>query len=387
MPDYEIYYYFIELAYAILKEEGTVAYIIPNTWLFNVNAFSIRKEFLKRWDLKEILDCSAFPIFDKATVRNSVVTMKKHKDDTKCQLVEYRNTRGIIEETREKDCKNPFKILTARPLQHINASELDNDFGQNWALAFKLSETEKNIVVRIKCHSSKVSDFFDVSQGYIPYRRKDLTKSFGATEADKIIEGRLWHSNHKIDDSYIQEIKGEDISKYGYKASGDYVKYGKHVGTYVDTRYFTSPRLLVREIINPLIACYIEEEYVNDPQIIDIICKQNVEKEALLRLWAILNSKLACFFIIRHSPKATKGVFPKILISDIKNFPLPALDTQEKNDIAKEIKYCVTKLTNGKRNATINESEVQALEEKIDKLVCQLYGMGENETEIIIREK
>lgn len=384
MPDYEIYYYFIELAHAILKKDGIAAYIIPNTWLFNVNAFGFRKEFLRQWNFDEILDCSAFPIFDKATVRNSVVTMRKHTDESNSQTVGYRNTRGVLEEAKEEDGKNPFKVLTSRPLLHIKASELDNDFGQNWALAFKLTEIEKNLVVHIESNSTKISDFFDISQGFIPYRFKDLEKKFGAVEAKKIMEGRLWHVDHQMDSTYIQEIKGENISKYGYKATGEFVKYGKHVGTYVDMKFFSSPRLLVREILNPLIACYIEDTYVNDPQIIDIICKPNTEKIALKYLWAILNSKLAYFFIIRSSPKATKGVFPKILISDIKNFPLPALKTQEKKGIAKKLEAKVLELTAGKMDGTADNDKVTSQEKEIDSLVCQLYGLNQEETDYIL---
>jgi len=36
----------------------------------------------------------------------------------------------------------------------------------------------------------------------------------------------------------------------------------------------------------------------------------------------LLNSKLASFYHFNSSPKATKGAFPKILVEDIKNFPV-----------------------------------------------------------------
>lgn len=45
MPDYEIYYYFIALGQELLKDNGYLAYIIPNTWLFNVNAKNIVKTY------------------------------------------------------------------------------------------------------------------------------------------------------------------------------------------------------------------------------------------------------------------------------------------------------------------------------------------------------
>ena len=103
------------------------------------------------------------------------------------------------------------------------------------------------------------------------------------------------------------------------------MKYGKHVACYVDELFFSSERLLVREITNPqIIACIVNKKYINDPQLINIIYKE-VKTLSLKVLWAILNSSLATFYHFNHSPKATKGAFPKILIADLKNFPLYAI--------------------------------------------------------------
>lgn len=70
MPDYEIYYYFIALGQELLKDNGYLAYIIPNTWLFNVNAKEYRKDIFNNWSIVELLDCTNFQIFEAATVRN-----------------------------------------------------------------------------------------------------------------------------------------------------------------------------------------------------------------------------------------------------------------------------------------------------------------------------
>lgn len=79
----------------------------------------------------------------------------------------------------------------------------------------------------------------------------------------------------KTSEYFIQEIYGRDITKYTYNATGDYVKYGKHVACYVDLDFFTRPRLLVREITNPtIIACYVDTPFINDPQLLPIIPKE-----------------------------------------------------------------------------------------------------------------
>ena len=78
--------------------------------------------------------------------------------------------------------------------------------------------------------------------------------------------------------------------------------------------------MLVREITNPSIfAAITEEEFYNDPAILIILDSSYCLEAATM----ILNSCIGTFFHFNASPKATKGDFPKILVKDIKEFPLP----------------------------------------------------------------
>lgn len=394
VPDYEIYYYFIELAHSILKKDGLLAYIIPNTWLFNVNSESYRLNLLRHWNIQEVLDCTSFQIFNLATVRNSIVTMQKvdentiSDDDLKNNVVKigYKNTKDIASQLPDDKSKSSdviFKALAKRKLLYIGSSLLINDFRQNWSIAFCITEKEKNLIAHICKSEWKISDFFNVSQGYIPYRLSDLVNKYGQTEGEKIKENRSWHSKEKIDETYFQEIYGENVSKYSYQSTGEYVKYGNHVGTFVDMKYFNSPRILVREIVNPLIACYIEETFINDPQLINIIKKEDNTQISFKLLWAVLNSKLANFFVINHSPKATKGCFPKILIADINGFPLPKLDSEEKKKTAEMIETLVEKVTEEVKKFPTDSEIVRQLEWQIDSLVFELYGLSREEITIV----
>lgn len=380
VPDYEIYYYFISLGQKLLKDNGYLAYIIPNTWLFNVKAKDYRIGLLNQWNIKELLDCTNFQIFESATVRNTVLTLQKSTSQQNYTI--YRNTRNLSDETKGKKSsgKDYFSELTQRDKKIINNTELTNDFTQNWGLALYLTEQEKNIVTTIDSAKERLENFFDVSQGYIPYRLKDLEKAYGKEEARLIKEEQRWHTNKKIDDSYLQEIKGENITKYKCTPNNIYVKYGKHVGTYVDMRYFNSPRLLVREIINPLMACYVEATYVNDPGIIDIISKDSNKSYSFKLLWGILNSRMSTYFLLRFAPKASKGTFPKVLITDINKFPLP--ENNEKNKAYfKNIEECYDEIFAEKAAQNPNQEIIRDKEWEIDYWVFKLYGIG-SETDI-----
>ena len=114
--------------------------------------------------------------------------------------------------------------------------------------------------------------------------------------------------------------------------------------------------------------------YVNDPQLICIIPKGNI---TLNVIWAILNSKLATFYHFNHSPKATKGAFPKILVQDIKDFPLPKIKDDDKN----KIETLVSRILNTKREDSNTDTSIE--EQEIDCLVYHLYGLTYDEIRII----
>lgn len=362
VPDYEIYYYFIEIAHRCLMEKGILSYIIPNTYLFNTYANTYRHSILQKWNVLEILDCTKFPVFKSAVVRNTINTWQKNKDGS--SHVGYRNTVGVT----------AFDALVKKDKQIMSASDLQ-EMNQNWGLAFMLEPIVIRIVNKIAGQSESVINLYDVSQGYIPYRKSDLVKSYGKTEGEKIVKQRLWHSANKESEEYIQELYGRDISKYSYKSTGEYVKYGRHLACYVDIRFFNQDRIVVREITNPtIIACRLKEIYVHDPQLIAVIPKDD---SSLNILWAVLNSKLATFYHFNHSPKATKGAFPKILVSDVKTFPLPNIDEETRIVIDEK----VSRILSAKQSDP--SADTTAMENEIDFMVYKLYGLTYDEVLVV----
>ena len=363
VPDYEIYYYFIQIAEMLLVEKGIMSYIIPNTYLFNNFAKNYRLSILNRWNVLEILDCTKFKIFESATVFNTINTWQKNTFGSP-EFIGYRRTSNITSFAELLD--NPRTFLRKEDLLKMN---------QNWGLAFFLSDKVVTLINKLSGNTNSISNYYDCSQGYIPYRLSDLISVYGKEEGTRIKTQRLWHSKQKTSEYYIQEIYGRDISKYDYSVSGEFIKYGKHVACYVNPIFFTSPRLLVREITNPtIIACFITDSYINDPQLLPIIAKDG-SLESLYYLWGILNSKLATFYHFNHSPKATKGAFPKILVQDIKDFPLPVVSNDVKSYITELVKQVLENHSKG--------LDTKTGEQRIDLLVYHLYNMTYDEVLIV----
>lgn len=175
VPDYEIYYYFIVLAAPLLKEKGIMSYIIPNTFLFNTFAKHFREMLVEKWNVLEILDCTKFPIFESAVVRNAINLFQKDSEGSK--KVGYRNTANVTS----------FSDLLEREREFMTVESLLT-MNQNWGLAYFLPTSIRNVVNLISSSPLAVKDVFpEISQGLIAY---DKYKG----QSEEIIKSRAYHS-------------------------------------------------------------------------------------------------------------------------------------------------------------------------------------------------
>ena len=92
-------------------------------------------------------------------------------------------------------------------------------------------------------------------------------------------------------------------------------------------------------------------------------------------LMAILNSKITTFYHFNSSPKATKGAFPKILVEDIRNFPLPIIS----NSVKIKITDMVEKIILNKKNNIPSKQ----FEKQIDLMVYKIYQLSYDEVLIV----
>jgi len=356
VPDYEIYYFFIELSHKLLKNNSLVTYIIPNTFLFNVFAKNYRSKLLKIWGINEILDCTSFCIFESATVRNSIINFSKNEQ---LDTLGYRNTKDI----------NSFEDLVNVPRSYLDIT-IARDNNRNWGLLFKLDESTLSIISKIQSNSVNLLEVFsNISQGIIAYDKY-------RGQSEEIIKNRVFHYDKKVKENLKPWIKGRNVKRYDLdKDYTEYVDYCDGLANPREPKYFIGERILIREITNPRIfATLTKEEIYYDPGVITILGNNQNQIYSLL---GIINSKLATFYHFNSSPKATKGEFPKLLIEDIKTFPLKLNQKQS----FEEIGLLAKKLISKKNNEW--SEEIDLVDKKLDQLVYKLYGLTEQEMKTV----
>ena len=359
VPDKEIYYWFLLLGRALLKDGGELSYIIPNTFMFNVYAREFRTGLLSNWDILEIADCTDYAVFSDATVRNVILSLAKGAISS---AVPHRiiNTATSLKDVLDA----PIEVKTKENLLNFNT---------NWSLALRLPERTVKIVSAIKEASSPLIEYFpETSQGLIAYDKYQ-------GQAPDTIKNRIYHS--KVNSASHNQIwlRGEDVRSYSVVWGGeDYFSYVDGVANPRDQKFFVGRRLLIREITNPSIFAGItEDESYNDPALL-IVLDNPSGKFPLDAVMGIVNSRLAKFYHFNSSPKATKGAFPKILITDVNTFPLPKASRFEVPLIAELSREMANRR---RRNPVVDLSELEA---KMDQLVCDAYGLTREQKDSVL---
>lgn len=363
VPDYEIYIYFISLYKKILKQNSVLSYIFPNTFLSTIFGKTYREILFKNVQVYQIVDLSSDKTFSDASVRTCILTFKNSAKSVDTLLVKIENQEFINIESISKKAilKETENILS---LFHQNRNEKD--------IFRKLQSKEK------------LKNYFEVSQGYIPYRKSDLIKKYGNDEGTKIVEQRLWHSSIKLSEDWENEIQGKNVFHYYYTNSNSYVKYGKHVASYVEKKFFNQTRVLIREITSSKLFCaLIDEIAVNNPSLINIINEKKILD--LKYILPLLNSNLVGWLHNKTSPKANKGLFPKILINDVRHIPIVNISASKqqpfihKADIMIDLNKELHGLSQKFQNTIKHKFELQELPKKLENWYLLSFSEFEKE--------
>ncbi len=116
----------------------------------------------------------------------------------------------------------------------------------------------------------------------------------------------------------------------------------------------------------------------NTPSIINII--QNEKSLDLKYLLTLLNSKMMGWYHNNTSPKAKKGLFPKILVNDVRNLPLKWLSKKQQQPFIEkaDLMLSLNKKRQEKKNRFFNRITSHLALTKISKKLAAFYHFNFN---------
>jgi len=174
-----------------------------------------------------------------------------------------------------------------------------------------------------------------------------------------------------------------------------WISYGPWLGAPREQRFFTSRRILVKQIIDwterRIWAALTDEELYNSQNAFNILSRNGYELEYLL---GILNSKLMTYYHRKQYLDEFKMRFQKILIKDCRRLPIREIDEASKperklrSDLIVTVKRYISLQheaadTRATHELMVIERQLTYADQDIDKTVYELYGLDKGEIEVV----
>ncbi len=357
----DTYCLFIERARNLLADEGYLGFIIPSAWVASTYDHKLRKYLVEE-------NC----------IENFVITPKQTFKDASvetCILVLSNNSPSKTFEVERWDVKD--KISYTISTKEIKA---ENSF----AFPVYADDKTNKVVQKIRKQKNILNDFADVVWGVKIYENGKGKPPQKGNES----KTKVFHSDKKTSNSHRPLLGGSEIVRYATKWKGGFVDYGEWLAAPRQPHWFNGERILIREVTaNGIIqGTFVDKDFVFSNSVDGIKMKS---KDLNIKfLLGLLNSKLISFYHSNTSANAFKGAFPKVLLQDLRELPVPKAEIK----IQKEIEKLVNQLLQlNQEKAEVKlatqvsqlQGKIEYCESRINEIVYQLYELTEAEIKIV----
>nr|QNO57799.1 hypothetical protein OHAEDELL_00027 [Methanosarcinales archaeon ANME-1 ERB7] len=359
---YDSYIYFVEKAINLTKIDGWISFITPELWLKLENGAPLR-ELISNSAGFEKLRIFGEKVFSKVVVNTIVFLLHRGVDVPSLKI----ETEGDSWELPSASWKES-KLLS---------------------IDYRLKPEVTDLIDKIRMRSVSLSEFGDVIQGITPYDRYRGQDS-------ETIKNRAYHSKNKENETYGKWLFGKDISRYFQKWSGEWISYGPWLAAPREESFFIGPRLLFREVPGVgkrIQATFVEERYYHGHSITPFK-PDGCNNLSLLYLLGLSNSKLITWYGDLILSNFGKDTFPKLNPNDIKQLPIHAINFSNPTEKAQHDKLVALvenmfELQKKHHDARMEqdkelyERQIKIVDAQIDKQVYDLYGLTEEEIEVV----
>lgn len=335
----DLYRLFIERVIStLLSVEGILSFITPNTFLTIPSCKALRRFILNNGSYRNISSYDD-DVFDTASVNNVVFAFQKDVNIQNTQI------RRVSIQGAQSFYKNCF-------------SSLEED---NAILNIFIDKEASSLIEKIEGVGQKLGTIECISMclGIQPYHNSIHTKEQMKT--------KFLHSPVQLNDNYVLENGGRNILYYDINPAIDkWVDYSKEFYMKPDFKFFSGPRIVLREITGEtLTATFLENDMVFNKSVYNIIHSSN-DSSYLLFLLGILNSKVIGYYVGKKGEKSDQNLFPRITMRTLKNLPIPPYDEAIAQSVGRALLF--------KRNKEPRfENEINLIEIKVGEVFNLTY--------------
>ncbi len=421
---FDTYLFFFERTYNILSQNGITGVITPNTFLVIEYADVLRNFLYTKMTVLSFLE--VFNVFTDAVVEPIVSIFQKSAGGVKSNFVVKLVPRGlkVVDDVSYSTANTVFSV---------------GEVYQNEKLIFnyRIKEPEKKLLRKLLKIDTTIGDVTIVKAGVKPYERG---KGLPPQTAD-VVKVKPFNGYEKLDETWRKVVRGSDVTRHKLDWAGEYMKYGEWLAAPRSASLFDEPKIFMRRTDDKLMASLDTTGMVGINSVHCIQLKECNNEESLLALQALLNSKLLDwvfkiqnFHMVGKPLAEVKVIFvqrlPYLESKDLSLVQLVKRLSEDQNDSSKhsasflqhlqskfDIEKPSTKLKNWpsldskgflaelkkakvqltlqeeaewmkyfneeKAKANALQTEIDRIDKEIDQMVYQLYGLTEEEIEIV----
>ena len=382
---YDFYQIFIELGVKLLKKNGVLGYIIPDSLLALSNRKILRKYIYDSTKIMEIYYSGSQ--FDKPVVSNIILTLEKESDDRK-------RKNNLITIKFPLTQSQPDNMILQNLIEHwdyeflINLHQRDieilDHLNSNFPkLSDLMNDTRFSISLKrgVEIGKNGYVIYCEMCQIYQPLSKKHLVcKTCGSPLNEKLIDNMILE---RIPEGHQEEFQRFLYSMNRYSANNfKYIRLGMKGIKYKGEDTFNN-RIVIRQISqeNLICATYNEDAWTSQSIYNLEIIRTPVLEFNHYYLLGLINSHLLSYYFLK-SFGSYKIFFPRILIEKLKNLPIKVPQSIVEKELAKDIKEKVLKIL---QIIQKNSLEAKNLAKQVEIIVQKLYKIPQTDFQYIIK--
>ncbi|MCX2717002.1 Eco57I restriction-modification methylase domain-containing protein [Helicobacter sp. MIT 21-1697] len=405
----DIYVYFFELAFKLLKQNARFTFVTSNKWVKAGYGKSLQKFLLEKSFIESYIDFSGVKVFDSASVDVSIIEVSnyQYKQEIKC---------CEISQEQMSSFKNDVETIISNNYFLKPQSSLNLDY-----FRFEMQDNATHLIFKLKSFPLRFSNIAQIAKGSSTGNDKAFLFDFIANDKNTIEVKNEFRRFHIEKEILVPFCYGEDIKRFEYCKATKYLLYPydkenilihKHTlqndyplayeylenlksvllqrkivideqnyykfSALRNAHTYRTAKIMIPDLLNYPRFGFDNVGMFHNASIHNVALKENYQQMEKLIL-GVLNSKLFWFFIEKSSTKLG-GSAIRLMPIYIDCFSFPHI-TQANQKIVDNIIALVDRILESKaKDSTFDTS---TLESRIDSLVYQLYSLTNEEIQII----
>lgn len=359
----------VERGLEVLRPQGVLGMIVPNTALHQVYFEALRSYILDNAKILRVLDTKG--LFADAAVENCILLLQQEADIT--QRAEH-----VVECVTRDSCERR-KILqdryadpaalesTTHCPQHYFVNAPLKRFHVHW------SESLAALMQKIAGNHPRLGEVCESHDGVNPGNARQ-----------KLIV------TENLDETCRPVLNGRNIGRYRLAWDGLYVRYNRDILSAGDTmRWGHRPsldaaKILTRQTADRIIGAFDSGAYYVTNSIHTTILREPHADWQLKYILGLLNSTLLSFYY-RKLIAETGQVFAQVKLVNLRQLPLAPASHEKQREIVGYVEHLLTHFCTAQGGPDIERKQAyrEEVDRELDRCVYALYKLSADEMRII----